>query len=187
MGVELKIKLIESPFIKMFANILKTLDVGFKNALSLVHRISWIMLVLLMILGTADVLGRYFLNRPITGTREISSILMVGIVVFSWAYVQSEKGHLTIDFVVFQLPPLVQVIMEIIVAFISLGIFGTITWQSAKIAIRYWEMGYQVPTIQIPLAPFQLFVTFGAFILCLEYIYEIICIFPKLRKKGEAK
>lgn len=171
----------------MFAKILKALDVGFKNVLSVSHRISWIMLVLLMILGTADVLGRYFLNRPITGTREVSSILVVGIIVFSWAYVQSEKGHLTIDFVVFQFPHLVQVIMELIVSFISLAVFGTIVWQSAKIAIRYWETGYLVPIVQIPLAPFQLFVTFGAFILCLEYIYEIICLFCNLSKKGESK
>ena len=171
----------------MFANILKILDTGFKNTLLIVHRMSWVMLVVLMLLGTADVLGRYFINRPITGTREISSILVVGIVVFSWAYVQSLKGHLTIDFVVFQLPPLVQVIMEIIVLFISLAVFGTITWQSAKIAIRYWEIGYLVPTIQIPLAPFQLLVTFGAFILCLEYIYEIICLFSKLSKKGDSR
>ncbi|MGA1865688.1 MAG: TRAP transporter small permease [bacterium] len=151
------------------------------------HRISWIMLALLMILGTADVVGRYFLNRPITGAREASSILVVGIIVLSWAYVQSKKGHLTIDFVVFQLPRLVQVILEIIVLFISLAVFGTIVWQSGKIAIRGWEAGYLVPTIQIPLAPFQLLVTFGAFILCLEYIYEIISLFYGLSKKGESR
>jgi TRAP-type C4-dicarboxylate transport system permease small subunit len=168
----------------MFANINKVLDVGFKKALSVVHCISWIMLVVLMILGTADVFGRYFFNRPITGAREISSILVVGIVVLSWAYVQSKKGHLTIDFVVFRFPHLVQVIMELIVLFISLAVFGTITWQSGRIAIRYWEIGYLVPTIQIPKAPFLLLVTFGAFILCLEYIYEIVFLFYGLRKKG---
>ncbi|MBN2059544.1 MAG: TRAP transporter small permease [Deltaproteobacteria bacterium] len=168
----------------MFPRILKAIDVGFKNVLSIVHRISWIMLVLLMILGTADVLGRYFLNRPITGAREISSILVVGIVVLSWAYVQSKKGHLTIDFVVFQLPHIAQVAAELIVLLISLAVFGTIAWQSGNIAIRCWEIGYLVPTVQIPLAPFQLLVTFGAFILCLEYIYEIICLFYDLSKKG---
>jgi TRAP-type C4-dicarboxylate transport system permease small subunit len=171
----------------MFANILKALDIEFKNALLVVHRITWIMLVVLLILGTADVLGRYFLNRPITGTHEISSILVVGIVTFSWAYVQSKKGHIKIDFVVSRFPYLVQVITELIVSFISLAVFGTIVWQSAKIAIRYWETGYLVPTIQIPLAPFQLLVTFGAFILCLEYIYEIICLFCELSKEGGLK
>lgn len=171
----------------MFARFLKSLDTRFQNALSVVHRISWVMLVVLLFLGTADVFGRYFLNRPITGTREISSVLVVGIVVFSWAYVQSKKGHITIDFVVSRFPHKAQLILEIIVSFISLGVFGTIVWQTIKIALRYWEAGYQLPTIQIPLAPFQLLVTFGAFILCLEYIYEIVHLFCRLGKNKEGE
>lgn len=168
----------------MFAKILGALEVGLKNAALVMHRLSWLMLFALLILGTSDVLGRYFFNRPITGTREISSILVVGIVVFGWAYVQSKKGHVKIDFVVSRFPSRAQVITELVVSFISLAVFGTIVWQSAVIAMRHWEMGYLVSVIQIPIAPFQLLVTLGALTLCLEYIYEIISLSHKISKEG---
>ena len=49
----------------------------------------------MMILGTADVAGRYLLNMPITGTLEIFEILLPVLILLSLADTQSTDGHLT--------------------------------------------------------------------------------------------
>jgi hypothetical protein len=45
------------------------------------------------------------------------------------------------------------------------------------------ETNRLVPIILVPLAPFQLMVSLGAFVLCLEFIIEIIQLFQKIKIK----
>jgi TRAP-type C4-dicarboxylate transport system permease small subunit len=55
----------------------------------------------MMMLGTADVAGRYLFNKPIIGALEIFEMLLPLLILFSMADTQSIDGHLTagvIDF-----------------------------------------------------------------------------------------
>jgi len=157
------------------------LDLGVSKAVGGLYWTSWVLLLVILILGTSDVLGRYFLNSPIKGAREISSILVVAIVSFSWAHVQSRRGQITVDFVVSRLPARAKAIAQLVVSLVSMVVFSLIVWQSASIAVRTWQRGYQVPILQVPMGPFHLLVTAGAFLLCLEYVREIALSWSSLK------
>jgi TRAP-type C4-dicarboxylate transport system permease small subunit len=62
-------------------------------------------------------------------------------------------------------------------------LFSLIVWQSIKVAIKLWETDRLVSIIMIPLAPFQLMVSLGAFVLCLQFIIEIIQLIQAIKKK----
>ena len=47
----------------------------------------------MMLLGTADVTGRYIFNKPILGTAEIFGILLPAIVLLGLAYTQEAQAH----------------------------------------------------------------------------------------------
>jgi hypothetical protein len=65
---------------------------------------------------------------------------------------------------------------------VSLAIFSLVTWQGIVTAIKLWETGRLVSVLLIPLAPFQLMVSIGAFVICLEFIIEIILNIRNMRR-----
>ena len=52
----------------------------------------------LMLITTADVVGRGFFNKPIAGTFELSEYMLAVIILLGAAYTQQVKGHVAVDF-----------------------------------------------------------------------------------------
>lgn len=142
------------------------------------------MLFVLMVLGAADVVGRYLFNSPIQGAMEISELLLAGIVFFGWPYTQATRGHITVDLFISRIPPRGQAIVYIIHSIMGLVLFALVAWQAAKIAIVHWKANMLVDVIRVPQAPFQMFVSVGAFFLCLVFIAQILQLFSEMRKGG---
>ena len=149
----------------------------------ILSNISVVMLMVLMFLGASDVIGRYIFNRPITGTLETSQILMAGMILLTWADAQSQKAHLKVDIIFSRYPPRVQAIGEFLILLMSLFLFALIIWRSTTIALSDWQQGRIVETINLPLAPFKLFVPIGALVLCLEFIVQMIHLIPEMKRK----
>lgn len=141
------------------------------------------MLVVLMFLGASDVIGRYFFNKPIEGTREISEILLAGVVFFGWAYTLSVGGHVRLDTFVSRLRPRGQAIIGFVTSFIALFVFSLMAWQAAERAIASWKGHVLITVLFIPVFPFQFFVTVGALVLCLELIIQMLHSFTDMKKK----
>lgn len=150
--------------------------------MNLANSTAKVMLLVLMILGSVDVIGRYTFNKPVWGTFEFNQILLAGIVFFSLAYTLAVGGHIKVDLVVSRLHPRVQAAIDFFTSFLMLILFALLAWQSAIIAIRYWKAGRLVSLILINAAPFQGFVTLGALLLCLELIVQMIHYAGQIRK-----
>lgn len=142
------------------------------------------MLLVLMLLDASDVLGRYLLNKPVKGAWEVSQILLAGVVLFAWAHTQAKGGHVKLDLFVTRLSPRAQAMVDFVTSLLGAVLFGLVVWQAAGMAMIYWEAGYIVDVIRIPLAPFQLFVSLGALFLCLELIIEMFEHLRQWRKAG---
>jgi len=140
------------------------------------------MLVVLMFIGTGDVIGRFFLDKPITGTREISEILLAGITFFGWAYTQSQKGHVKVETLLRRLNPRAQAIAGFITSLIAFIIFGLMAWRAALRAIMTWQGHKLITVLFIPVAPFQMFVSVGALVLCLVLLVQMLQFFVEARK-----
>jgi TRAP-type C4-dicarboxylate transport system permease small subunit len=163
------------------AKIINKLDSSIKKIEGVLQGIILLMFFVLMLLGSGDVLGRYLFNSPIIGTKEISSILVVGIVVLGWARTQARGAQINVTLIISRFSQSAQAKINFITTFLSLILFSLIVWQSIKVAIRLWESERLVNILLIPLAPFQLIVTLGALILCLEFIIELVHLFRKIR------
>lgn len=169
----------------MLAKSCQALEQGIRKVEKILSTISGFLLVGLMVLGAADVIGRYVFNRPIMGTFEISEILMAVMVFLGWAYTQAQRGHIRVDLLVSRYPPRLQAMVEFVILFLVLVVFCLIAWKAASIARQEWQEQRLVSTILIPRAFFTPFVTLGAFALCVELIIQMIHLLPKMRtKKG---
>jgi TRAP-type C4-dicarboxylate transport system permease small subunit len=151
-----------------------TTERGIRSIEKVLAFIGIFMLMMLMFLGTADVIGRYVFNSPITGGMEISQLLMMGVGILCWAYVQETKSYINVDILCAHYPPTVKRLLDIAILFLTIALFGLIAWQSTLIAITDLKQNRVIETILIPQWPFKLMVPFGSTVLCLECIIQII-------------
>jgi len=145
---------------------------------------AMVILFLLMVLGASEVIGRFFFNRPIVAVLELSQIMQAMIIFLAWAYTTAERSHVRVELFVRKFSPRVQAILELAIAIVGVVLFGLIAWQAAEKAVFYWETDMQIDVLFIPLAPFQLFLSIGAALLCLELIAQMIELAPRM--KGES-
>jgi TRAP-type C4-dicarboxylate transport system permease small subunit len=153
------------------------------NLVKIYFGISIVMLFVLMLLGTADVLGRFILNKPIRGTVEWSEMLLAGIVFFAWAGVQIADEHVSVDMVIRRTPPWTQAMAKLFASFVALVIFILYGWQGAMMAKLYNEMGRLIVNLEFPLFPFQLMVPIGAVGICLVLIKQMSDLIRQMKEK----
>ncbi len=141
-------------------------------------------LMALMFLSSADVIGRYVFNHPITGTYEIATIMMGAIVLLGWAYTQREGGHVTVDMFYNKFPARMKWITTLVVMILVLGLFITITYKSWLIAMSNTIEGRTFKILDIPSGPTYFLVPVGGFFICLEIVLSIIQLFRRKEVKG---
>lgn len=129
----------------------------------------------MMIYITADVAGRYLFSKPIPGTFEINQMLMVFVVFFGFAYTQASGSNIRAEMVVRLFPPRVRLTIEIFSHLVFLSIFLFLLVASTSQAIASWkEREFVTGLINIPRYPARWAVAAGAFLLCLQLVFDIV-------------
>jgi C4-dicarboxylate transporter DctQ subunit len=145
-----------------------------KNIIKVANYVSMFMLLILMLLGSVDVIGRYVFNKPIQASFELNQILLAGVVFFGLAYTQLVGGHIKVEFLVSRFKPRMQAITDFITLCLMLGLFSLITWQSLRIAIVFWQQNKLIDVLFVNMAFFQSFVTVAAFLMSIELIIQLV-------------
>lgn len=130
--------------------------------------------LLLVFLIIPDIVARYF-NIPIQGISELSESLMIAIVFFGLAWTQSQGKNVRVDFFASRLPQKAQKCLEIIgIALAFLLVLGISVYgaKEAYVSILNNEAKYAV--IRFPLWPARILLAFGSFLLCIEFIVELV-------------
>ncbi len=139
----------------------------------------------MMLLTTADVVGRYIFNAPILGVFEVTEF-MVLILIFSFiAYTQSHKAHVSVDLLVTNLPKRIQVYVDLFNHAVCLLLMALITWMGVERALEMMETGEASPNLGVPDYPFVFFLVLGCAVMCIEYIRDLIRLYGS-RKEDTA-
>jgi len=110
---------------------------------------AMVTIVAMMLLTVADVFLRFTVSSPIRGTKELTELMMVWIMM-TLGLVTLEGMNVKIDLIMMRFPPKVQIFAEIIAHILSSGIFMVMVWQII-VAMRY-SINYNVHTtlLKIP-------------------------------------
>jgi len=131
-------------------------------------------LLLIMFGVSADAILRYALNRPITGTLEGVELLLVFAVFLSLARTQAERGHIAVGIITERLAGRPRAALDVLTALLGLLLFGAVTWATAGMALRSWQMGeYAAGLIAFPIYPSRILVALGSLLLCLQLLLEL--------------
>ena len=133
--------------------------------------LGMILLIPMMLLTSAEVVGRGLWDRPIPGTLEMSSYMLAIFLLLGIAYTQQVKGHVRVTMLTSRLPERAREVLGICTTLLTLFIVVILCWQG-------WQVGIEETTVsdmlRIPQRPFRLLVSVGAGLLALELILDIV-------------
>jgi TRAP-type C4-dicarboxylate transport system permease small subunit len=130
-----------------------------------------LLIIPLMLLTTADVIGRAVWTRPVPGSVELSSYILDVFIIQGVAYTQQVKGHVQVTMLTGRLPFGAQRFLEVLTTLLSLFIIALLAWQG-------WVVGMEETAVsdmlRIPQRPFKLLVGVSAFSLSLELVIDLV-------------
>ncbi|WP_323772004.1 TRAP transporter small permease [Antarctobacter sp.] len=144
----------------------------------------------LMLLIVADVIGRNFLNLPITGVSEIAARSVVAIVFLQVPAAILQKRLTRADFLVRRIErasPAAVALLEATFCIVGAVVFALIFWSSWPKFIQSWHSAefFGVQGVwTIPTWPFRAITVLGAFTAILAALYRAV---SDLRSMGGAK
>jgi len=101
---------------------------------------------------TVDVVLRYFLNRTVVESFEISGYAFAAAVALGMAYTISCKSNIRIDLLANRLPLLPRVILDLVAHLAILAVAATIAWYALQTWLQSLKLDAKSITIlQVPL------------------------------------
>lgn len=166
-----------------FINTLERFTISFNNIL---HKISSSILMFLMFLTTADVIGRYFLNSPITGIYELTGLLLVLSIFYSLGSAQLKNNHVEIDILTKKMQGKNQDILKSFSSFILFILLCLTMWQLFEYTKRVWVSRETSGNLGLPIYFFSALSIFGAFAFVLTLLLDSLKSFIKVVKRNES-
>jgi TRAP-type transport system small permease protein len=108
----------------------------------------------MMTLTFVDVILRYFFNAPLTGSFEVTELLMAVLIFCGLPLVSRRGGHVAIDTFERLFPGFVQGPLQRLVDLLCAAALGGMAWLLAGRAARFAAFGDVTQTLKIGIAPF---------------------------------
>ncbi len=145
--------------------------------------ISVLALLAMMLLTSADVVGRY-LGYPIKGTFDIVGLLGTLVVALPLAYTQMLKRHVAMEFMTTHGGRFVQLIANSIVCLLGIGTYGLIAWRCWVLGSKFWTVGRVSDTIALAIYPFVYVVALGCALNCLVLLIDLYSLFTESKAQA---
>jgi TRAP-type C4-dicarboxylate transport system permease small subunit len=96
---------------------------------------SWVTTLFVTFLIVTDIFLRFFFNRPLPATWEISEVIMPYIVLFAFAYALTTNVHVRVSLLTDRLPKKGRITCDMVSNLLSLGLCLMLTYWSG---LRFW-------------------------------------------------
>lgn len=136
--------------------------------------VSVITLVALVLLVTTDVVMRYFFARPIPGSDEITTYMMISVGFLGLGLTALNDQHIKVELIVEHFPRLGQKVIVIINYCIVVGVSGLLGFEAFEEAMLVKKMHLASSITNIPSWPFYLIVTLGFFLLMVAALMLLV-------------
>jgi TRAP-type C4-dicarboxylate transport system permease small subunit len=140
----------------------------------------------MMSLIFVDVVGRFFLNKPIFGSYEIVQMLMALVVFYSLPYSQYIKGLVRVDFIINFFPNLPKKIVWAIGDLISTAVCYALAFACFYHALVMLSVsGAKTSVLLMPIYPFYYAASVGLLLFALILTVDTIHSFMSIFRNGD--
>jgi TRAP-type transport system small permease protein len=144
--------------------------------------LSGFMCPAMMFVTFFDVGGRYTLNKPVTGSLEITEFMMAIMVGCGLAYCALHKGHIRVDALFPYLSRKAILWMDILAYGASCLFFAAVTWQSWLDAVAQVQSKVTSSVLFLPVYPFVFVMAFGVALLTLVFLRDFLQSIEEVRR-----
>jgi TRAP-type C4-dicarboxylate transport system permease small subunit len=138
------------------------------------HYLAGIGLMALLFLTVTDILGRTLLSRPVPGTVEVTSMLLVVVVFLAVAHSEDMGDHITIDLIYERVGPRWKMVMDLFADIFSIIVIGLLSFQLYQFVLRNQASGAETPVLDLPIWPFVLVAAFGTALYAVSTVIRMI-------------
>jgi TRAP-type transport system small permease protein len=127
----------------------------------------------IVLLSTADVIGRYCFKAPVLGAYELTEYLLVISVLAYMGITQKDKAHVNVDIIFNILPHKAQFVIEKINHTICLLMLILVTWMGVVKTLNLLKSREESILLKIPEYPFAIFMVISFAILTIEFFIDV--------------
>lgn len=155
----------------------------FDSAVGGMARLGDVILLFLMLSVCADVILRYFFNRPQAWIAEISEYLLLYITFLGAAWVLKNEGHVIVDILVCRLTSKTRATFGIISSVIGTFVCLVVFWFGTIETLDLFRRGVPNPSVlEFPKAPLVAIIPFGTFFFMIQFIRRTLGFIKSFRE-----
>ena len=133
--------------------------------------LAGISMVLMMGVGTLDILGTNLFGLPIPAAYEFITTMIVVVVFFAVAHAQTQRAHIRVEILVDRLPPPLRFAADAFQDIVSALFYALISYFGWLSALRSFSEGeYASGLINFPIWPARFGLAIGATLMVLQCI-----------------
>lgn len=119
-------------------------------------------LLAILFLTVADITGRSGFRRPVPGTVELTSMLLVVVVFLAVARSEDMGDHITIDLVYERVGKRFKLFLDLFADVLTVLIVSLLSYQLYQFVLRNQSSGAETPVLDLPVWPFVLVAAIGS-------------------------
>jgi TRAP-type C4-dicarboxylate transport system permease small subunit len=131
-------------------------------------------LVVGVLLNFANIVGRYFLNAPISWADEVMLFIMVGIVFFGVVGVSWDDKHIRMDIVVELLPPPLRRVVTFLVRLAEIAVSLILVYLSIPVIDQLYRFDQRSQAAEMPLVIPQIVVPVCLFLVAIAGVARLL-------------
>jgi TRAP-type C4-dicarboxylate transport system permease small subunit len=129
----------------------------------------------MMVLVVCNVASRYLLNRPITGTLEITESLLVVVIFLSVGITQYDGGHIRVNLLTRRMPPRLQHVANVVCMLCGAAFFSWCAYATWYFAVQSYSFDeHEWGSIVFPLYPVKFIIFAGMVMLAFQFLLDAV-------------
>jgi TRAP-type C4-dicarboxylate transport system permease small subunit len=128
---------------------------------TITHYLAGAGLMALLFLTVTDIVGRSFFSRPVPGTVELTSMMLVFVVFLAVAHSEDMGDHITIDLIYERIGPRSKMVMDLFADIFSIVVVALLSYQLYHFVLRNQASGAETPVLDLPIWPFVMIAALG--------------------------
>lgn len=145
-----------------------------KKVTGVVSIISYIGFFGVMAITIADIVLRWITGEPILGVYEIVERIMICAVFASFAYTQTENGHVQITMLIASFPQKLRFLLMALNNILSAAVIVLTAYAAYRQGMVAMGSNYTTGVLLIPLWPFYWVEIVSMAVLCLAFLFHAV-------------
>ena len=155
------------------------MDSFIKKMSSIADKAAGVCFFSVMALVVANVVMRKLFSTAIIGAYDLVGLITATGISLSQGQCTLGDGHIAVSILTDRLPKPMQIVTNIVVTLVSLGIWLPICWRMFILGRASFNAGRISSTAQFPVYPFIFIMAFGLLSLCLVLVSTLIASLKK--------